>query len=190
MIILTGFNSFGRYFTNLSSEIVKNIDFRNTRFKVAKYILPVSWKESITTYKQILSELNSSPKLVLLLGIHTQKKISFEQYAWNFKLGTDINHKTKFGLIKLHFLPWIKTTLNLSKIYSNLKDKKKISISYFPGFYLCNYLYFWALCFSRKQYPVIFIHFPDKGNIDTSIRTLEDILTSIMKVHFNNNLYI
>jgi pyrrolidone-carboxylate peptidase len=174
----------------LSSEILKNINFRNTNFKFAKYILPVSWKKSIIIYKRLIANLNSPPELVLLLGIHSQKKISFERYAWNFKIGKDIDKNIKFGLIRMHFSPWIKTSLSLNKIYSNLKDKKKISISYFPGFYLCNYLYFWALHISRKQYPVIFIHFPDKGNVNDYVKSLEDILKTIMKAHFKKNLNI
>ena len=188
MIILTGFGPYGNYATNLSSEIVKNLQFDNDKFHIVRKILPVSWKKSIRTYKKLLLDLKSTPKLVILLGIHTNTKIYLEKYGWNFKFGDDIENQIKFGPIKLTSPLWIKTTLNLNVLYSTLKDKKIFSISFFPGFYICNYLYYWALYLSKKEYPVIFIHVPDKGNINEITKKIENILTTILKTHFKEVL--
>lgn len=190
MIILTGFGPYGKYTTNLSSEIVKKLQFDNEAFQIRREIIPVSWKQSIKSYKTLLSELKSEPDLAVLLGIHSGDMIYLEKFGWNFKVGDDKEKKFKFGPIKVYSPPWIKTTLNLNKIYSNLEDKTKISISYFPGLYLCNYLYYWALSLSKKEYPVIFIHIPDKGNISEYVQKVKMILRSIIKIHLKRDLYV
>ncbi|MFW9877073.1 MAG: hypothetical protein ACFFG0_28620 [Candidatus Thorarchaeota archaeon] len=182
MILLTGFGPYGNYATNLSSEIVKNIRFVNKSFHITKKIIPVSWNQSIKDYKNILLNLKKELQLVILLGIHSIKEIHLEKYAWNFKVGIDIENQIKFGLIKVNAPPWFKTSLNLNKIYSYLEDKKLISISYFPGFYLCNYLYYWALYLSEKEYPVIFIHIPEKGNTVEYIKKVEIIVNTIIRL--------
>ena len=181
MIILTGFGPFGKYKINLSSEIVNQLPSEFSGIQVIKGIIPVSWRESIVTYKQLISKLKLNPKLVILLGIHTKKKIHLEVYSWNFKVGDDTEKKFKFGPIKLYSPPWFKTIFNVNKIYANLEDMTNISISNFPGLYLCNYLYYWALFLSKKEYPVIFIHIPYKGNISEYVQKVEMIIRSMIK---------
>jgi pyroglutamyl-peptidase len=184
LIILTGFGPFGKYRTNLSSEIVNELPYEIEGFTIIKQIIPVSWRESIYSYKDLYSNLKSNPKLVVLLGIHTKKNIHLENYGWNFRFGDDIDKKIKFGPIRAYLKPWFKTQLNLERIYSNLEDQSNISISYFPGFYLCNYLYYWALYLSKKKYPVIFIHIPYKGKESIYVQKVEMIIKSIIKTHF------
>ncbi|UCC18463.1 MAG: hypothetical protein JSV62_10135 [Promethearchaeota archaeon] len=184
MILLTGFDPYGNNTTNLSSELVKKFRFNNNGFQIIKRIIPVSWKQSIKEYKNFLLKFNKKLSLVILLGIHSSKKIHLETLGWNFKIGLDNENKFKFGCIKMNYSPWIKTSLNLNQIYSYLEDKKLISISFFPGFYLCNYLYYWALYLSKKEYPVIFIHIPEKGDIFNYIKKVESILKSIIKIYF------
>ena len=73
--------------------------------------------------------------------------------------------------------------LNITKIYSSLKYKIRLSISAFPGPYLCNYLYYWALYLSNQEYPVIFIHIPVNGNVDEYTKKIELILKLVIKLH-------
>jgi len=188
VIILTGFGPYGEFSTNLSSEVVKELHFDNELFQFRKEFIPVSWKQSIKSYNKILLELNSQPELVILLGIHSGDKINLEKLGWNFKVGDDKEKQFKFGPIKVYSSPWIKTTLNLKEIYSNIEDKSDVSISYFPGLYLCNYLYYWALYLSKKKYPVLFIHIPNKGNIFEYVQKVEMILRSIIKIHLKRDL--
>ncbi|MFX0042101.1 MAG: hypothetical protein ACFE8L_04240 [Candidatus Hodarchaeota archaeon] len=182
MIILTGFERYGKYSYNLSSEIVKNFKENLNNLSIKKVILPVAWKKSIKLYKELLLGIEKNPKLVVLLGIHTNNSISIEKIAWNFAIGNDIANKVKFGLIKLYPKPCIKTGLDLKKIYSLLRDKIKIQISYFPGLYLCNFLYYWALYLSKKRYPVVFIHIPHKGKLGRYGQILEKIIKQIIKL--------
>ena len=189
-LILTGFCPFGHFSTNLSGEIVKRFSFEDECFSIVKKILPVSWKRSIRTYEDLLSRLASKPLLVILLGIHSSNNFHIENMGWNFKIGKDIDSKLKFGPIKFNFYPWIKTMLNLKKVYSVIEDKTNVSISYFAGYYLCNYLYYWALHLSNKEYPVIFIHVPDKGNIAEYVKKVEIISRAFINIHFNEDLQI
>lgn len=185
LILLTGFGAYGNFAINLSSEIVKKFSCNYEEFLVVKKIIPVSWERSIRTYKRSLLELESKPRLVILLGIHSSKMFHLEKIGWNFKIGGDIDNKFKFGPIKAHFKPWIKTTLKLYEIYSVVEDKRKVSISHFAGHYLCNYLYYLALHLSNKEYPVIFIHVPQKGDITESIKKIDILLKAIIRTHFN-----
>ncbi len=189
-LILTGFGPYGYFSTNLSSEIVKKFSIEDKYFSIVKNIIPVSWKRSIRTYKELILKLISKPLLVILLGIHSSNKIHLERLGWNFKIGKDIDSKFKFGPVKVYSRPWIKTLLNLNKIYSVIEYKTNISISHFAGYYLCNYLYYWALHLSNKEYPVIFIHVPDKGDVSKHVKKVETISRAIIKIHFNEDLQI
>ena len=187
-LILTGFGPFGHFSTNLSGEIVKRFSFEDDCFSIVKKILPVSWKRSIRTYEDLLSRLASKPLLVILLGIHSSNNFHIENMGWNFKIGKDIDSKFKFGPIKIYFWPWIRTVLNLNKVYSIIEEKTNISISHFAGYYLCNYLYYWALHLSNKEYPVIFIHVPNKGDISKHVKKVEIISRAIIKTYLKLEL--
>jgi pyroglutamyl-peptidase len=182
MIILTGFERYGKYSYNLSSEVVKNFKDNLDDLSIKKVILPVAWKKSIKLYKELLLGIEKNPKLVVLLGIHTNNSISIEKMAWNFAIGNDIANNVKFGHIKLISKPYIKTDLDLKKIYSFLRHKIKIQISYFPGLYLCNYIYYWALYLSKNRYPVVFLHIPYKGKSDRYIQIIEKIIKKMIKL--------
>jgi pyrrolidone-carboxylate peptidase len=182
MIILAGFERYGRYSYNLSSEIVRNFKEKLDDYIIKKVFLPVAWKKCINLYKDILLRIENNPKLVILLGIFSNNSISIEKIAWNFAVGNDIENRVKFGLIKAYSKLYIKTGLDLKKIYSLLRNKIKIQISYYPGLYLCNYLYYWALYLSNKRYPVIFIHIPHNGKLNRYIQIIEIIMKLIIKL--------
>lgn len=188
MIIITGFGPYGKFSTNLSGEIIKEISLETEKFSLVKKIIPVSWKESIFSYRKLLSESAFKPELVILLGIHSSKYLHLERFGWNFKIGSDIENKFKFGPIKIFSPPLIKTILNLNNIYHAISEKKNVSISSFGGLYLCNYLYYWALYLSNKEYPVIFIHVPNRGIILEHIKKVNRILKAIIKIHFKEEL--
>ncbi|MFX0137283.1 MAG: hypothetical protein ACFFDN_26835 [Candidatus Hodarchaeota archaeon] len=187
MIVITGFGPYSQFSTNLSSEIVKKLSLNSGKFSLVKKILPVSWKESIFSYKKLLSKL-LKPELVILLGIHSSKRYYLEKFGWNFKIGNDNENKFKFGPIKIYSPPLLKTIINLKETYQILKGKMNISISSFPGLYLCNYLYYWALFLSNKEYPVIFIHVPSRGVLFDCINKIEMVLNAIIKIHFKEVL--
>lgn len=185
MIILTGFGQYGKNTLNLSSEIVEKLELSNLDFPLVKKVFPVIWDLSLSSLKNLLSQVNSNPKLVILLGIHESKKFRIEKCGWNFVFGKDIKSKFKFGLIRYNSPFILKTVLNINKLYSYLQiqDKKNISISNYPGIYFCNYIYYWALLLSEQKYPVIFIHIPHKIKLDTGIIMIGKLIKTIISTH-------
>ncbi|MFX1587122.1 MAG: hypothetical protein ACFFC1_03115, partial [Promethearchaeota archaeon] len=65
MIILTGFEKFGKYPLNISEKIVRNFPENFEGFLFTKKVLPVSWKGSIKDYKRILNIPKSDQRLVI-----------------------------------------------------------------------------------------------------------------------------
>jgi len=183
--VLTGFGPFKNNIRNLSGEIARVFNSQVKDYQIIKKILPVSWKNSINSYKNILEKIRELPKLVILLGIHQSKNLQLEKYAWNFKCGQDIDNRVKFGIIKRYYPLRLKSIIDIPKLYSSLKNVMNISISKFPGFYLCNYLYYWALDLSKKEYPVMFIHIPAKGKLNECINKIRDILETTIKIHYD-----
>ena len=183
MIILTGFGPYGKNSINLSSEIVKKLELSKVDFPVVKSVFPVSWDSSLNSLRNLIASIKSNPKLIILLGIHERKEFHIEKCAWNFVFGKDINNKYKFGLIRYKSPYILRTILNIDKPY--LFDKAKILISNYPGMYLCNYIYYWALLLSEQKYLVVFIHIPHKIELDTGSRIIKILIKTILASHNN-----
>jgi pyrrolidone-carboxylate peptidase len=180
LILLTGFARYGNYKGNVSGLIVKNLEIKD--FNIKKEILPVSWKLSINSYKNILNKLESKPKIVILLGIHSNKHYHLEKFSWNIAFGQDSGRHTKFGFIERNLRFYLKTPLNLRKLYSLLKNAIDIRISYFAGTYLCNFIYYWALLLSCNEYPTLFIHIPDNEKLSRGINFVIKIIRTIVHI--------
>jgi len=181
--LLTGFGPFGKITKNLSGEIVRKIKPKINSHHIKKKILPVNWNRSIEYYKRMIAILKTRLELVILLGIHSSKNIHIEKVGWNIVFGKDIENKLKFGLIRYRFPLYIKSILDINQMYYNLKDKTNISISYFAGSYLCNYVYYWALFLSNDEYPVIFIHIPQNIELDTCLKKIEEMIEIAIRMH-------
>ncbi len=180
MIVLTGFEKFGEYPLNISEQIVRNFPESFGGFLFTKKVLPVSWKRSIIDYKRILYKLKSDPSLIILTGVYLGKKILIERFGWNLAFGLDNENKFRIGIVKFKEYMRLKSVLNVEKIISNMKSIKNISLSSYAGLFLCNYIYFWALYLAKGNYPVIFIHLPIKGNINTIKKQFHSIVEIIL----------
>ncbi len=181
-ILLTGFEKFGKLSSNLSSDIVRYFDDKFQQYSIEKIILPVSWKRSVKTYLDFLKSTKLKPSLVILMGIHSKKRIYLEIFSLNLVFGKDMDGFYKMGFINIKKSIKFNTILNIKKVYNALKNSLRLSISYFPGFYLCNYVYYWALDISKNKYPVIFIHIPSKGKLEDYITYIKKIIEEILKV--------
>ena len=184
MIIITGFGPYGHFRENLSTEIVKKLKLPNSYFPIYRKVLPVSWNLSVISYKKLLTNLDSKPKIVILLGIHSQKSYHIEKFSWNLALGIDIQNKFKIGFIQYKSPLRLKTIINVKSLHSYLKNKDNISLSNWAGMYICNYLYYWALKISNNRYRVIFIHIPNKEEIHSCLKTVELIIETLIKITF------
>ena len=179
-IILTGFQKYGKFSLNLSGEIVRSFDEKFQKYHIEKTILPVSWNRSVKSYSEFVNTSEFNPSLVILMGIHSENKFSLENNSYNCAFGKDMDGFYKFGFINIKGPLRLKTTLNIKEIYKSLRLSLKLSISYFPGFYLCNFIYYWALDISKNKYPVIFIHVPSKGDLEESMSIIKKILKHIL----------
>jgi len=180
MIILTGFEKFGEYPLNISEVIVRNFPENFEGFLFTKKVLPVSWKRSIKDYERILYILKAYPRLIILTGIYSGKKILIERCGWNLAFGLDNENKFRIGIGKIKKYMRLKSILNVGEIISNLKSTKIVSLSSYPGLFLCNYIYYWALYLAKGSYPVIFIHLPTKGKINSIEKKFYNIVEIIL----------
>ena len=180
MIVLTGFEKFGEYPLNISEEIVRKFPESFEGFLFTKKVLPVSWKRSIKDYERILYVLKSDPRLVILTGVYSGKKILIERCGWNLAFGLDNENKFRIGISNVKKCMRLKSVLNVEKIISNMKSTKNLSLSSYAGLFLCNYIYYWALLLAKGNYPVIFIHLPIKGNINSIKKKFYDIVEIIL----------
>ncbi|MFX1573342.1 MAG: hypothetical protein ACFFB0_11385 [Promethearchaeota archaeon] len=187
MILLTGFGPFGNITKNLSCEITRKIASEINNYNIIKRILPVSWKKSKEYYRHTIEMLSSQLELVFLLGIHSESRINIEKYGWNVVFGKDVERKVKFGFIRWRFPLYKKTILDVNELYFNLKDKTNVSISYFAGTYMCNYIYYWALIFAKNKYPVVFIHIPQNLEFSICLKKIEEIIRVVIKMYFKKN---
>ncbi|TFF97453.1 MAG: hypothetical protein EU547_04255 [Promethearchaeota archaeon] len=180
MIILTGFEKFSVFSENISETLTQSFPDSIQNIPIVKKVLPVNWVDSIEEYKNSLTSIKSYPNLVILTGVYSGKKILMERYAWNLAIGLDNSNRYKLGLINLNQPIRKKTSLDLEILIYLINKPKKISVSSFPGFYLCNYIYFWALSLAKGNYPVIFIHLPSSINIKKLKRDLVNIIKIII----------
>lgn len=187
MIVLTGFGPYGKNSVNLSGEIVKKFEYSSLNLPLVKKVFGVNWDLSLSSLRNLLTHVNPDPKLVILLGIHESKKFHIEKLGWNFAFGKDIKNRIKLGLIQYNSPMKLRTILNINKIYSYLQSehRKRISISNYPGIYLCNYIYYWGLLLSEKKYPVVFIHIPYKIELSFGIKVIEKLIKTILSTHPN-----
>lgn len=179
MIILTGFGPYGIYKENISSLIVQNLEIVDLDITIKKEILPVIWKLCIKSYQDLINKISRKPKIVILLGIHSNKHYHLETFGWNFAFGKDNDNLIKFGIIRYKVNLYLRTILNVRGLYSLLKERIDIKLSNFAGTYLCNYLYYWALSLSNKKYPVIFIHIPNNENLNRGIGIISTIIRTV-----------
>jgi pyrrolidone-carboxylate peptidase len=182
LIILIGFEPFDSYSRNLSKEIIKLFPNKIQNITIVKKVLLVSWKESAKQYRKLIKSLQSSPQLVILLGIHSENAYCIEKFGWNLAFGMDNYNDFKSGPISFNAKLRIRSLLDVQKLQSKLGKFMKIRVSHYAGYYLCNYLYFIALKISEKRYPVIFAHLPSKEKINPGIKNVNLIIKSIIEL--------
>jgi pyrrolidone-carboxylate peptidase len=180
LIVLTGFEPFDNHSRNLSEEIVKSFSNKIGNLPVVKKILPVSWKNCVKQYRKLVNRLKSLPQLVVLLGIHSDDLYHIEKYGWNLAFGIDNYNCFKCGPVLAAVKLRIPTLLDVNKIQADLRGFIKIGLSHYGGYFLCNYLYFFALKIADQRYPVIFIHIPSNEKINIGIIKIELIINSII----------
>jgi pyrrolidone-carboxylate peptidase len=181
MIILSAFEKFGKYKYNLSESIVNKFPNYFNKHLINKLIIPVSWRRSLASLNEMQGKNQPNPPIILLTGIHEKKSISIEERAYNFKFGFDEDGSFKCGFIKHTGNCVLKTDINIGRMLFKLKDYKEVEISAYPGFFLCNYIYYISLFFYKSSSRVLLIHFPSSGSLKRYTSVLTSILTIMLK---------
>ena len=180
LILLTGFEKFGKLNHNLSASIVSKFPNYIEDFQIEKVILPVKWKSCLDQLHKKLASNPSIPNLILLTGIHNKKYISVEKRALNFQLGIDEEGHFRCRFINLKSPLSIMSNVNFTKLLKISKDDKLFNLSDYPGLFLCNYIYYNALNYYKQESYVVFIHFPNSGSVTNCISILTLIIHNVL----------
>ena len=167
VVLVTGFKPFGNYNINPSELIAENLN--GTTIDGAKIVgisLEVEWNIS---YNKTLEAIERyDPCAVVSIGLAPKSSlIRLEKLAVNLRW----NERFPFiRYIQKGSPPLLATDVNLHEISVDMK-KENISsrVSYFAGFYLCNYLFYRLLDYKEKNNPelkVMFIHVPPLDEMD------------------------
>ena len=166
-ILLTGFEPFGGDNKNPTEIIVKDFHRKKIQnFEIYGLVLPVSVKRSSPLLIKTLEELK--PEIAINLGLApTYSNISIERIAVNLldaRIPDNDGYQPIDEVIDKSAPLAYMATLPVREILNGLREHGiPAVISYSAGTYLCNYIMFKTLHFSKNRgYPVKsgFIHLP------------------------------
>jgi len=184
VVLVTGFKPFGNYNINPSELIAENLN--GTTIDGAKIVgisLEVEWNIS---YNKTLEAIERyDPCAVVSIGLAPKSSlIRLEKLA--------VNLRWNEGFPFIRFIQkrsplLLATDVNLQEISADMK-KENISsrVSYFAGFYLCNYLFYRLLDYKEKNDPelkVVFIHVPplDEMNLQEMTDGVKIAITHLIR---------
>jgi pyroglutamyl-peptidase len=190
VVLVTGFEAFGNYEVNPSQLIAETLDGQVLNdVRILGLVLPVDFNESVECVLQTLDDVN--PVLVVSTGLSAQcRAIHVEQLAWNFKR---LSRNETMG-IRIQVLdpggPVLRVCLlNTRHISQFLRDEHIVGrSSFFPGFYVCNAVYYSILGYlgdEPQSVPSVFLHVPLLQNqsahgmeLDTMIEAVKITITA------------
>ncbi len=179
MLILTGFEPFGKYATNPSWEAIKNFE------GAEKFEIPVTFKDARRWGERIA---NINPDFVIATGLSpSTRKIKVEALAVNVmhsEIPDNDGYAPNNEKIYKDGEGCIFTKLPYYKLVDFLNDNGiPARISFSAGTYVCNTLYY-SLLHNVGEDKVIFIHVPPTKDITRNCKccwTLEEIKNAVEK---------
>ncbi len=167
VVLVTGFKPFGNYDVNPSELIAENLNGTTIDgVKIVGISLEVEWNISYNKTLELIERYD--PCAVVSIGLAPKSSIiRLEKLAVNLRRDESFPF---IHLIQKRSPLFLTTDVNLYKISADMK-KENISsrVSYFAGFYLCNYLFYRLLDYKEKNDPelkVMFIHVPPLDEMD------------------------
>ena len=179
-ILISGFEKFGSHVDN-SSEIIVKL-FQQRRPDLSTIILPVSFEESWEVLKEKINL--ERPDHVISLGLAGNRKvISLEKVAINWidcEIPDNAGNVIKDKMIKENGPEAYFSTLPLTDL-KNLETNFPTEISLTAGSFLCNYIMYQLLDYSKEvNYRSGFIHLPhlagEQEKIYESLNLMIDLL--------------
>lgn len=185
VIYFLAFKEFAHYKKNITESISKLFPDFFHDIKIEKKILPVSWKycENFILRNPTFNQESSS--CMIILGMHERESLSLEMNSINFCYGKDDDGMFKFGRIlkKAPFL--IKTSISFNSFFRNTILNKILRISFYPGIYLCNFVYYLSLYSFASKFPIILVHIPKKVELTHALNIIKLILIRLLKYEKN-----
>ncbi len=166
MILVTGFEPFGKEKINPSYEAVKLLPGQIGQWKLKKLELPVGFKESAKVLKKAVEVC--TPDVLLCLGqAGGRNAITIERIAINIK---DSRMADNFGIIPedekiiIDGPDGIFSNLPIKKMMKSVTDHNiPCFVSNTAGTYVCNTVLYHALYLCQNKYPGMragFVHVP------------------------------
>ena len=185
VIYFLAFKEFAHYKKNITESISKLFPDFFHNIKIEKKVLPVSWKycENFILKNSIFKQEGHS--CLLILGMHERECFSLEMNSLNFCFGKDINGMFKFGRIFRKAPILIKTNLSFNSFFRNSILSKILKISFYPGIYLCNFVYYLSLYSFASKFPIILVHVPKKVELTHALNIIKLILIRLLNYEKN-----
>lgn len=165
-VLVTGFKPFGDYDINPSEIIAEKINGTSIRnHSIIGISLDVDWDKCYNKTVHFIEMYH--PSIVVSLGLAPRAKMIRLE-----KLSINIRRCEKLPFFKPIEMkaPFVRLTdINLYKIAEKIKKENvPCRVSYFAGFYMCNYLYYKLLnykAYNNADMKIIFIHVPPIGEM-------------------------
>lgn len=171
-ILLTFFEPFGGSETNISQQVAEEI----VADGLIKCCLPVSFKRSPQVLREAIERYQ--PQFILSLGQCAEgEKIRLERFAINMMdsvKGDNDGYCPDEQTIVDNAPLALRTGVNIKQLHADCVNAGlPVIISNSAGLYVCNRVYWEALCFTGKA---LFVHIPK--NMDKSIarQTIQTII--------------
>ncbi len=164
-VLITGFERYGKEPINPTERIALELNGQVIgKALIYGLVLPVSYRSIKKMLPQVLADID--PDIVLSLGLSPQRTlVSIERIALNYVFskipdndGIIIEHKKIIDNGPLA----LESTINVIEAANvMLKNGVPTTISYHAGTFLCNYVFYLILYYSRNhKRRVGFIHVP------------------------------
>ena len=176
VVLITGFEPFGKWEINPSELVAENLNGSKIgNAKVIGIVLPVDYNESFKKLEKTIARYK--PELIICLGLDgSAKAINVEMIALNLK-----RDGWKFERIneKLFYI----STLPCNEIVNELrKEGIKAKISFFAGFYLCNFVFYNTMRYIEENELDVkagLIHIPPLKSQASYGMDLEEIVKAV-----------
>ena len=151
--------------------------------RIVGLVLPVDFNESVSLVLQAIDELN--PVLTVCTGLSARSfSVHVEKCAWNIKkLSRNESLFFRFRRLDSQGSFLYISPLDTVSISQGIRDAEiQARSSFYPGYYVCNAVYYSVLRHSnnqKKTYPAVFLHVPLLTNQSTHGMELDSMIQAV-----------
>jgi pyroglutamyl-peptidase len=178
-ILLTFFEPFGGSETNISQQVAEEI----VADGLIKCCLPVSFKRSPQVLREAIERYQ--PQFILSLGQCAEgEKIRLERFAINMMdsaKGDNDGYCPDEQTIVDNAPLALRTCMNIKQLYTECVNVGlPVIISNSAGLYVCNRIYWEALCYIPNA---LFVHIPKNIDLEIAKKIIDQIINGYEKTN-------